>query len=116
VQFEHVDSFSHLDPDPSARTIDQMPLDQHITHHENLAHLDQVVNTRFTFAGSRSISAARTAARPARWPWPARPHQFWMEAAKIPAMSSSVTGRAHVASRRCCFIVPGTRSPMSASV
>ena len=23
----HVDSFSHLDPDPSAQTIDQMPLD-----------------------------------------------------------------------------------------
>ena len=110
----HVDSFSHLDPDPSAETIEQMPLDlllytatwnrfagdkryltdfaglgesaaewivsrrvktfgvdsptpdnpasttypvhmmcrrEHITHYENLAHLDQVVNTRFTFAG-----------------------------------------------------------------
>src|SRR5580693_9377112 len=109
----HCDSFSHLDPDPSAETIDQMPLElfytgtwnkftgdkrylsdfpglgesagewiarrqvktfgvdsptpdnpasvsypihmmcrrEHITHHENLANLDQVVNTRFTFAG-----------------------------------------------------------------
>jgi kynurenine formamidase len=136
----HVDSFSHLDPDPSAETIEQMPLDlfygpaicldvtgfepgtditaddldsieavapvslqpgdkryltdfaglgesaaewivsrqvktfgvdsptpdnpasttypvhmmcrrEHITHYENLAHLDEVVNTRFTFAG-----------------------------------------------------------------
>jgi kynurenine formamidase len=24
---------------------------EHITHYENLARLDQVVNTRFTFAG-----------------------------------------------------------------
>jgi kynurenine formamidase len=24
---------------------------EHITHYENLAHLDEVVNTRFTFAG-----------------------------------------------------------------
>jgi kynurenine formamidase len=24
---------------------------EHATHEENLAHLDQVVNTRFTFAG-----------------------------------------------------------------
>src|SRR6266702_546478 len=114
----HVDSFSHLDPDPSAETIEQMPLDlfygpavcldvtgfeprtditatdlaglgesaaewivsrqvktfgvdsptpdnpasttypvhmmcrrEHITHYENLARLDEVVNTRFTFAG-----------------------------------------------------------------
>jgi len=44
------------------------------------------------------------------------PHQFSMEWAKIPAISSSSTGRGQVASRRCCFIVPGTRSGMSASV
>ena len=43
-------------------------------------------------------------------------YQFWIDLAKIPAMSSSPTGRGQVASRRCCFIVPGTRSPMSASV
>src|ERR1700747_1200085 len=58
----HVDSFSHLDPDPAAPTIDQMPLDlffgptpdnpastsypchmmcrwERITHYENLARL-----------------------------------------------------------------------------
>jgi putative ABC transport system ATP-binding protein len=43
-------------------------------------------------------------------------YQFSMERAKIPAMSSSVTGRGQVASRRCCFMVPGTRSAMSSSV
>ena len=47
---------------------------------------------------------------------PSKAHQFSIDLAKIPAISSSATGRGQVASRRCCFIVPGTRSGMSASV
>ena len=44
-----------------------------------------------------------------------RPYQFSMERVKIPAMSSSVTGRGQVASSRCCFMVPGTSEATSDS-
>ena len=43
-------------------------------------------------------------------------HQFSIDRAKISAMSSSATGRGQVAKMRCCFMVPDTRSGMSASV
>src|ERR687891_410102 len=46
----HVDSFSHLDPDPSADTIDRMGRKHHITHYENLI-LHEVAGRRFTFIG-----------------------------------------------------------------
>ncbi len=60
----HVDSFSHLDPDPSADTIEKMPLDLFygtavcldVTEFKpqtdiTAEDLDRVVNTRFTFVG-----------------------------------------------------------------
>ena len=45
-----------------------------------------------------------------------RHHQFSTERVRMPAMSSSVGVRGQVASSRCCFIVPGTRSGTSSSV
>ena len=130
-----VDSPTPDNPASTSYPCHMMCRREHITHYENLAHLDQVVNTRFTFAGFPPQAPGRPRrpdsgavaligwvlgavliAEPRTAPRRRYPHQFWIEAAKIPAMSSSVTGRAHVASRRCCFIVPGTRSPMSASV
>src|SRR5690606_9098848 len=43
-------------------------------------------------------------------------YQFSMDLVKMAAMSSSVGVLGQVASRRCCFIVPGTSSGTSASV
>ena len=43
-------------------------------------------------------------------------YQFWTDLVRMSAMSSSVGGFGQVASSRCCFIVPGTRSGTSASV
>jgi hypothetical protein len=42
-------------------------------------------------------------------------HHSSSDLAKIPAASSSVSGRGAIASSRCCFMVPSTRSPMSDS-
>ena len=44
-----------------------------------------------------------------------RRHQLETDLVRMSAMSSSVGVRAQVASRRCCFIVPGTRSGTSDS-
>jgi kynurenine formamidase len=46
-----VDSPTPDNPASTSYPCHMMCRREHITHYENLAHLDQVVNTRFTFAG-----------------------------------------------------------------
>ena len=42
---------------------------EHITHYENLANLDKIVNTRFTFIGFPLKLRVPTAAPHAQWRW-----------------------------------------------
>lgn len=46
-----VDSPTPDNPASTSYPVHMMCRREHITHYENLANLDQVVNTRFTFAG-----------------------------------------------------------------
>src|SRR5204863_10137648 len=46
-----VDSPTPDNPASTTNTVHMMCRREHITHYENLAHVDEVVNTRFTFAG-----------------------------------------------------------------
>jgi kynurenine formamidase len=46
-----VDSPTPDNPTSTTYPVHMMCRREHITHYENLAHLDEVVNTRFTFAG-----------------------------------------------------------------
>jgi len=46
-----VDSPTPDNPASTTYPVHMMCRREHITHYENLAHLDEVVNTRFTFAG-----------------------------------------------------------------
>ena len=46
-----VDSPTPDNPASTSYPVHMMCRRERITHYENLAHLDQVVNTRFTFAG-----------------------------------------------------------------
>ena len=46
-----VDSPTPDNPASTSYPVHMMCRREHITHYENLARLDEVVNTRFTFAG-----------------------------------------------------------------